>query len=566
MNGRIRRLLRWLVTVRYPYANPSDMRRARALLVIDLTFFVMGVSWLVLNRMQSGSVSTLVVPALSAGVAWLGAGISHILVQSGRIRPAGRAITIAYFLGVTLFTAPIGADQGAVLAVALVVILASVLLSTREVVISAALCTVSLVVIQHLHTTGVIVSASPAFDLAMVGAATLLVDAVVLWYFSADREATLREALDTARRLRATAQIGQTASATLDFETMLDQTVAQIRDEFDLYHVQVFLLDDEGKQAILKAGTGAVGQSLLDRGHRLEVGSNSVIGQVTARSEPVVARDTDPIHRRNPLLPETRTELALPLVVSRRVIGALDVQSRRPNAFSQADIEAFQVIATQLATTIENARLFAQEQQRAEESQALLQQAQASLAEVERLNRRLTRQAWDEYLEARGQNVAGVTVDNDRAQSDTVWTPTLTLAAHENRPVLSKEGEQQLIAVPVRLGGEVIGAIEIELDAATPPSDALEVAQAVAMRLALTVQNVRLVEQSQRQAQQEYQLGEIAGALQRQASVDDMLSVAVSELGRVLGAEHAAIRLGLRQTQATLLGDEPGNGNGRRGD
>ncbi|MDQ7030458.1 MAG: GAF domain-containing protein [Ardenticatenia bacterium] len=160
--------------------------------------------------------------------------------------------------------------------------------------------------------------------------------------------------------LETAALVSQEASALADLDHLLNHAVELIRRRFGFYHAQVFLLDKEGKWAVLKASTGEAGRLLLSRGHRLAVGSRSVIGKVTAEGTPVVARDTDtdPIHRKNELLPETRSELAVPMKLGGAIIGALDVQSTQPNAFDDDDIVALQILANQIAISIRNAELF----------------------------------------------------------------------------------------------------------------------------------------------------------------------------------------------------------------
>ena len=161
-------------------------------------------------------------------------------------------------------------------------------------------------------------------------------------------------------QLEAAALVSQEASMLADIEQLLNHTVELIRQRFGFYHAQIFLLDEERKWATLKASTGEPGRLLLARGHRLEVGSRSVIGKVTAEGVPVVARDTDtdPVHRKNELLPETRSELAVPMKLGDEVIGALDVQSKEPDAFGDDDIVALQILANQIAITLRNAELF----------------------------------------------------------------------------------------------------------------------------------------------------------------------------------------------------------------
>ncbi|MGH2523600.1 MAG: GAF domain-containing protein, partial [Anaerolineales bacterium] len=167
------------------------------------------------------------------------------------------------------------------------------------------------------------------------------------------------------RQLETAAEVGRAVSSIVSSEELLSRTVELIRARFGYYHASVFLLDEAGEYAVLRASTGEVGAKLLARGYRLAVGSNSIIGWVTAHRQARVALDVseDPIHLKNELLPDTRSEAAIPLNVGDRVIGTLDVQSREPNAFTQADLHALQILADQVAVGVENSRLFARQAQ-----------------------------------------------------------------------------------------------------------------------------------------------------------------------------------------------------------
>lgn len=160
--------------------------------------------------------------------------------------------------------------------------------------------------------------------------------------------------------LTAAAEISRAASSLLALDDLLNTAITLIQQAFGYYHVQVFLVDDQHRDAVLRASTGEIGALLLARGHKLAIGSQSIIGQVTATGEPVIARDTDQdrVHRRNELLPDTRAELAVPLRYGNRIIGALDVQSIEPNIFKPQDVTVLQILGDQLAIAIENARAF----------------------------------------------------------------------------------------------------------------------------------------------------------------------------------------------------------------
>jgi GAF domain-containing protein/HAMP domain-containing protein len=164
---------------------------------------------------------------------------------------------------------------------------------------------------------------------------------------------------ERTQQIRTAAAVARAVVSTPVLDDLLRRAVELIRDRFGYYHVSIFMLDDDGKAAVLRESTGDVGSALKARGHRLAVGSESIIGWVTANNEARIASDvsSDPVHLKNELLPETRSEAAVPLQVGGTVLGALDVQSTKAGAFSSEDIEVLQTLADQLSAAIQNARL-----------------------------------------------------------------------------------------------------------------------------------------------------------------------------------------------------------------
>ena len=221
----------------------------------------------------------------------------------------------------------------------------------------------------------------------------------------------------TATLLEASANIGQSISQTLELDELLNQAVEIVRDRFAFYHVQIFLTDDTREYAYLRASTGQVGEQMLARGHRLRIDSNSVIGRVSLSGEPIIARDADQDsgHAFNELLPDTRSEMAIPIQDNDGIIGALDVQSRLANAFTTNEIRILNVIANQLATAIRNARLFENQTNNIRENKRLFIEAETNLREIQRLNRQLTRQAWTDYLKM-DRRITGVTLARSAVQ------------------------------------------------------------------------------------------------------------------------------------------------------
>ena len=181
-----------------------------------------------------------------------------------------------------------------------------------------------------------------------------------IWQDITERKRQEQALLRRNEYLSATAEIGRLVTSTLDMPTLFSRTVNLVRDRFGFYHAGIFVTEETGFQAILQAATGEAGAEMLRQKHSLQVGSKSVVGGVTESGRAVVVNDTaaSESHKFNPLLPETRAEAAIPLRVGSRTIGALDIQSTNPNAFSEDDIAVLQTLADQIAIAIDNARSY----------------------------------------------------------------------------------------------------------------------------------------------------------------------------------------------------------------
>lgn len=193
---------------------------------------------------------------------------------------------------------------------------------------------------------------------------------------SLEAKRLLEQTEQRARQLETSAVISQSVGQILDLDVLLPQVVDLIREQFDYDHVQVFLMDDENDWALLRASTGDAGEKLLGVGHRLQRGSDSVIGKVTELGQSTIALDTsdaDVVHQPNPFLPLTRSEMALPMVVKGEIVGALDVQSNQPNAFDDEDTKVLTTLASQIAVAIDNARLYEEAEQSAQDMSFLFE-------------------------------------------------------------------------------------------------------------------------------------------------------------------------------------------------
>ncbi|MGH2521808.1 MAG: GAF domain-containing protein, partial [Anaerolineales bacterium] len=210
----------------------------------------------------------------------------------------------------------------------------------------------------------------------------LLSASVVILFLGAVLIVTIRQSAQSEisraySRLQVAAEVGQAASSILNLDELFATSLNLIRDRFGYYHASIFLLDEQGEQAILRGSTGEIGRQLKERGHRLAVGSNSLIGWVTAHHTPRVALDVgeDPLHFKNERLPDTRSELALPLLAGGQLLGALDVHSLEADAFDDVDLGVLQTLADQIAVAIANATQYGSEQARSRQMAALSEAA-----------------------------------------------------------------------------------------------------------------------------------------------------------------------------------------------
>ncbi len=378
----------------------------------------------------------------------------------------------------------------------------------------------------------------------------LMLVAAVSWLFIRFNRISRQEGAagargEQAKQAEIISQIAQRISGRSSLDEVLNNAIEQVRLNYpDIYHAQIYLIDET--VARLVASTGEVGKKLLERQHALAVGSQSVIGTVSAVNRAIVARSGDSVHHRNEFLPNTRTEAAFPLRRGTVVIGVLDVQSKQENAFIEDSLPLFQALADHIAIAIDNAQLFEATQRQLGENQSLLDQLSRNMTELNRLNRRLTGQFWQDYLNQQS-NQLGVEIDLDENVSvrHLSLTPGIQEAIRFNQSVQNRQAGKHQIAVPLRVRGEVIGAMEFELDegASLAPED-IVLLEEVSEQLGLAAESNRLFEVSQRMAQREALVNEISSRLQTTSSVEMTLSAAARSLKETLRLDRVSIRLG----------------------
>ncbi len=381
---------------------------------------------------------------------------------------------------------------------------------------------------------------------------------VLVRYFSHTLRAVAMRSQRTADLLEASAAIGQVMSRLLDTQELLNRAVEVIRDRFAFYHVQIFLLDETATYAVLTASTGDIGQQLLARKYRLPANAGNIIGRVVQAGEHLSPPplETNISQTEMDALLLNRRQLALPVRDGDTVIGVLDVYSVDENRLSDVEIQTLQIMSNQLATAIRNARLFQAQEQSVVENKRLFLDSETNLREIQRLNRQLTRQSWEDYLSV-NRTINGVTLQEQDFRPKADWTLEMQEASQRRRVVAQMKGESQVIAAPIELRGEVVGALEVVTSSDTNSEDVQEMMQAIAGRLAVSLDNARLFEETQEATAQEQRVGEIVSQYQSAATVDDLLQITLLGLAETLGAEQASVRLG----NLPML-PQPPNGDG----
>lgn len=302
-------------------------------------------------------------------------------------------------------------------------------------------------------------------------------------------------------------EVGTAASSILDPGELISRVVHLISDRLGHYYAAIFLLDETGQWAELKDATGEAGKLLKQNKHKLEVNLNSMVGTTIRTREARIASDTgeEPARFDNPLLPYTRSEIALPLLTGDKIIGALDVQSTQKNAFGAQDIDTLQGMANQVAISLENARLF--------------QEAQQSLHEMRSVQKQYLQEAWKVLPRDEG--------------------------AHEYSAGDQPREKVTEISLPLSLRGQELGEINIEADKELSP-DERNLIEAVAKQASVALENARLLEETQRSALHEKIVADIINKIWASTTVNGILKTAIRELGQSLDASDATIEIELK--------------------
>ena len=377
-----------------------------------------------------------------------------------------------------------------------------------------------------------------------------------------------------ANQLLTASEIARESTAgTMDVDITLARLVDLIKSRFDFYHASIFLLDPLGRNAVLRESTGEAGAQLKQAGHKLAVGSASIVGQATGKGNPVVVGDVtkEPNYFANPLLPDTRSELAIPMKIGEKVLGAVDVQSKELDAFSEEDINILQILANQIAVAVQNEDLFTHTNQSLSRHRLLHQVTSTNVESMTiedaiRTTLDVLRQAMPDeqitYFESDQKEVltarASVGIKNPDQTSRRIpfGRGVVGRAASEGLPIqvddvqsspafqpLSFEANS-ILAVPVKFADTLLGVLNIESTAlAQFDENDEEFVTTLAANMASIISNIRLIEQVRDQVNRQQKLIEITSKIRRSVDIETIMQTSVSEIGNALNARRASINI-----------------------
>jgi GAF domain-containing protein len=386
----------------------------------------------------------------------------------------------------------------------------------------------------------------------------------------------LDEARQRALQLQTAADISRDVSGSLIVDELLEKSVNLIRDQFNYYHAAIFLVDKAGEYSSIREASGDIGSKMKATGHKLKVGSNSVVGYVTSKGESLIVNDTNqsPIHLPNPLLPETRAEAGIPIKVSDRIIGMLDIQSRHPFAFSDETVKILQIVADQIAVAFVNSELFADAQERLSQHR-LLHHVTTAAASSTTIEEALNSAVQGLQVTLGGDQISILLADRENkilevksamgyTDSDvysvkipfntgvTGWVAThrqplrIKDVTKDSRYISINNRIRSEMAIPLIYRNEILGVLNVEstLPDAYSENDE-EMLGTLGGSLAAIIAHSLLLEKFRQQVEFDRVLYEITSKIRRTSNVNTILETTVNEINKTFGARRAAIKIDL---------------------
>ena len=389
------------------------------------------------------------------------------------------------------------------------------------------------------------------------------------------------------RRLEIIASLGERLSAILEVDILLEEVVNQIKDDFGYYHAHIYLFDKDGEKLVVAAGTGLAGAEMKAKGHNIALAAETSLVARAARTKEVVnisnVRETAD-WLPNPLLPDTFSEMAVPIILEEKVVGVLDVQQNKIAGLDEGDATLLRSVANQVAVAVRNARLF--------------EEVESNLTEAREIQRKYILDSWEPNLAAKhGAGQVKFSLGESTTLSDEAVIEARHQALIQQQPaIVSLKGSQpgsvsnknlyddeagtieetsvelgHALVAPIILRGVPIG--NLQLHDIGPNRDLSEgelaLIEAVIVQIAQTAENLRLIDEAQERAGREQLIGQISDRLRRASDIESLMKIAVEEIAGVLKPARTFVKFG--STEKLALPSDKGlppttsNGHGDNG-
>lgn len=544
---------RWTAVIQDQYLNPFERRRAIGLTIINFVLMVATViGFVAINLVPLLAGETIgVADVLPYVLAPVLIAVSQRLVLDGNVRLASWILTALMLVGTTL---PLlaGINGTTVIVLSVPVITAGLLLDRRDLMIAmSALLFIILFAgfnqSQNNDPITLIPAAEVRNDLA-VAIFALGVSVAFLFVFGGSSEVLAETILEDRRRLEMMKNRRLAGAPNVD--TVLARAADLLMDDMLYTYAQVYLIDANGRlNAHIRTGMGtrhSVTPAALD--------SENAIRQAVRRREVVLVSNQDVYETRSHLLPSVTHALALPLMVDDRLIGVLDIQSSRPdNPFVENEALALELLAADLAYAISQVRELNELRQVLETRETANERLEAQIYDLRRRLEYGVGSDWTAYVRERGRTAFGFDLPDRRLnlQPASDLPEHLKAAMTRGEVLVETRGNEQIVNLPIRRYDDVLGAMSFSVPLDQPLTDRqIEMANAVANRLAAALETARLVEQTRSQAERERKAGEISSLLLGQQEVHAVLEAAAQSFNDALGAVYTRIYLEPEALQA----------------
>lgn len=365
-----------------------------------------------------------------------------------------------------------------------------------------------------------------------------------------------RDLENRAAQLQASAEVARDVTSEQQIDDLLNRAATLIQDRFGYYHVGIYLTDSKSEHAFLAASNDTPGRRLLEVEHRYRIDTDSNVGYTLLSGKAMLASAEDPNLQPNyhPLLQNSMAQMILPLRHGNQTIGAIDIHSTNPMAFSEEDKQIFQILADQIAIAIQKAKF--------------QQDIQETLNELEAAYSVFTKEAWQGFLQSR-RNIAGFRYNQRQVEAIYTSPENVEKAWLEGQKVIETKASPDdprerhaAIAIPLKVRGEVIGVLNVDFETDNVPAGTSNLINEIADRLSLIIENARLIETAQRTAEREQLTSHISNRIRQSLDMDMILRTAAQEIGESLGLAEVELRLG-RTSPETSSRQTSGNGKSK---